>query len=331
MSDAWKVAVLGGGEWGTALAVTSRRAGHAVKIWARDPELVANLRRGENPRYLPGIPLGEGFDATTDIAEALAGADCVLSVIPAQSLRPVLELARGKIAAGTPFVICAKGIERSTGKLLSAIVEDILPEVVIGDLSGPGFATDVAKGYPVAVAVAARDATLAAQLAIRFSTPKFRCYSTDDLAGVEIGGALKNVFAIAAGAIHGAGLGVSAQAAMVTRGFVELRRFAAAFGAQPETVMGLSGLGDLILTCGSPQSRNFSYGAALGRGESTDGMLLAEGVPTALIARQIAADRGIDLPIMSAIADIVEGSVTVREAVEALMTRPLRAENDETF
>ena len=329
--NGWRVAVLGGGEWGTALAINARRAGHAVKVWARDPELAANLRRGENPRYLPGIPLGDGLDATTDIAEALADADCVLSVIPAQSLRPVLELARGRIAPGTPFVVCAKGIERSSGKLLSAIVEEILPEVTLADLSGPGFASDVAKGYPVAVAVAARDEALAAQLAIRFSTPKFRCYSTDDLTGVEIGGALKNVFAIAAGAIQGAGLGASAQAAMVTRGFVELRRFAVSFGAKPETLMGLSGLGDLILTCSSPQSRNFSYGFALGQGKPTQGLLLAEGVPTAMIARQLARERGFEVPIMEAIADIVDGSITVREAVDGLMTRPLKSENDETF
>ena len=193
-------------------------------------------------------------------------------------------------------------------------------------LSGPSFATDLAKGLPTAVVVAARDEARAASLAQRFSTERFRCYSTGDLVGVEIGGALKNVFAIAAGAVTGAGLGASAQAAMVTRGFVELRRIGQAFGAEPETLMGLSGLGDLLLTCASAQSRNFAYGLAVGRGESLSGRPLAEGVATASIAARIARERGIDAPIISAVAQILDGAITIKEAVSGLMSRPLRNE-----
>jgi glycerol-3-phosphate dehydrogenase (NAD(P)+) len=230
------------------------------------------------------------------------------------------------VPPGVPLVLCAKGIEHETGLLLSQIAGDVLPDNPVAALSGPSFAADLARGLPTAVVIAAQDAELAASLAQSFSTERFRCYSTGDLVGVEIGGALKNVFAIAAGAVTGAGLGASAQAAMVTRGFVELRRIAQAFGAEPETVMGLSGLGDLLLTCSSAQSRNFAYGLALGRGESLSGRPLAEGVATAGIAAKIARERDIDAPIISAVAAILAGRITINEAVSALMTRPLRAE-----
>ncbi|BCM22394.1 NAD(P)H-dependent glycerol-3-phosphate dehydrogenase [Mesorhizobium sp. J8] len=324
----WRVAVLGGGAWGTALALAMLRAGHDVRLYARDTETVAAITRGENPRYLPGIGIEPGIAATSDMATALGGADCVLAVTPAQSLRAVLAHARNHVPAGVPLVLCAKGIERDTGALLSAIVEESLPGNPVAALSGPSFASDVARGLPTAVVVAAREAELAAELAARFSAENLRCYSSDDLIGVEIGGALKNVFAIAAGAITGAGLGASAQAAMVTRGFVELRRIGAAFGAKPETLMGLSGLGDLLLTCSSAQSRNFAYGLALGQGKPLAGLPLAEGVPTAGIAARIAAERGIEAPIISAVAAILDGKVTIGQAVTALMTRPLKTETD---
>ncbi|MGB5802261.1 MAG: NAD(P)H-dependent glycerol-3-phosphate dehydrogenase, partial [Mesorhizobium sp.] len=308
-------------------ALAMLRAGHAVRLWAREENTVAALNRGENPAYLPGIALDTGIAATTDMATALAGADCVLAVTPAQSLRSVLAAARPLMPEGVPLVLCAKGIERDTGALLSTIASQALPENPIAALSGPSFATDVAKGLPTAVVVAARSEELAADLAARFSAENLRCYSSDDLVGVEIGGALKNVFAIAAGAVTGAGLGASAQAAMVTRGFVELRRIGAALGAKPETLMGLSGLGDLLLTCSSAQSRNFAYGLALGRREQLAGRPLAEGVPTAAIAARIAADHAIDAPIISAVASILEGTLTIGEAVSMLMTRPLKTEN----
>ena len=324
----WRVAVLGGGAWGTALALAMLRAGHAVRLYARDEESVAAIRGGENPRYLPGIALETGIEATSDIGTALADADCVLAVAPAQALRAMLSAAKTHMPKAVPLVLCAKGIERDTGALLSAIVEEILPDNPVAALSGPSFATDVARGLPTAVVVAARGDDLAAELAARFSAENLRCYSSDDLIGVEIGGALKNVFAIAAGAVTGAGLGASAQAAMVTRGFVELRRIGAAFGAKPETLMGLSGLGDLLLTCSSAQSRNFAYGLAMGQGKPLAGLPLAEGVPTAAIAARIAAERDIDAPIIAAVSAILDGTITIRQAVSALMTRPLKTETD---
>ena len=324
----WRVAVLGGGAWGTALALAMLRAGHNVRLYARDEETVAALRGGANPRYLPGIAIEPGIEATSDIGKALDGADCVLAVAPAQSLRAMLSAAKSHMPKSIPLVLCAKGIERDTGALLSAIVEEILPDNPVAALSGPSFATDVARGLPTAVVVAARGDELAAELAARFSAENLRCYSSDDLIGVEIGGALKNVFAIAAGAVTGAGLGASAQAAMVTRGFVELRRIGAAFGARPETLMGLSGLGDLLLTCSSAQSRNFAYGLALGQGKALAGLPLAEGVPTAAIAARIATERQIDAPIIAAVSAILDGTITIRQAVSALMTRPLKTETD---
>ena len=321
-----RVTVLGGGAWGTALAMQMRRAGHDVRLWARDAETVAAIRRGENPRYLPGVTIDAGIEATTDSAEALDRAGCVLAVTPAQALRDVLGSVGRDVPAGAPLVLCAKGIEHETGLLLSQIAGELLPHNPVAALSGPSFARDLARQLPTAVVVAAGDEALAASLAQEFSTERFRCYSTGDLIGVEIGGALKNVFAIAAGAVTGAGLGASAQAAMVTRGFVELRRIGQAFGAEPETVMGLSGLGDLLLSCASAQSRNFAYGLALGRGESLEGRPLAEGVATAGIAARIARERDIDAPIITAVAGILAGRITINEAVSALMTRPLRTE-----
>ena len=330
MSGRYRLAVLGGGAWGTALAMQMARAGSEVRLWARDADLVDVLNRGENPRYLPGVAVEAGISASTDLETVLRDAQCVLAVIPAQALRSVLESARAMIPADVPLVLCAKGIERGTGRLLSAIVDEVLPGRPVAALSGPSFAADVARGLPTAVVVAARDGELAAALAQRFSTQAFRCYSTDDLVGVEIGGALKNVFAIAAGAVIGAGLGASAQAAMVTRGFVEFRRIGAAFGVQAETLMGLSGLGDLLLTCASAQSRNFAYGLAMGRGEPLAGLPLAEGVATASVAARITRERGVDAPIIAATAAILDGELSVGEAVAALMSRPLRPETDAT-
>jgi glycerol-3-phosphate dehydrogenase (NAD(P)+) len=328
MSGAKTVAVLGGGAWGTALAIAAQRAGNAVRLWARDEETVEALNSGKgNPRYLSGIPI-DPVDAATDLALVVGKASFVLVAAPAQSLRQVLEQVAGKVTDDIPLVLCAKGIERDTGLLLSDIAAEIMPKNPVAALSGPSFATDVARGMPTAVVVAAEDGSLAAELAQALSSPRFRCYSTDDLIGVEIGGALKNVFAIAAGAVVGANLGASAQAAMVTRGFVELRRLARSFGARPETLMGLSGLGDMMLTCGSSQSRNFAYGIAVGRGAARDKLPLAEGVATASIAARIAKERGVEAPIIAAVDELLGGAITVEQAVAALMTRPLRSEDD---
>ena len=324
--SAGRICVLGGGAWGTALALAVLRAGQPVSLWARDQDAARSIATGRNPDYLPGIDFETGIDADAELGRAMQGADCVLVVTPAQALRQVLAAAKPFLSADATLVLCAKGIESATGKLLSAIAAEICPDNRSATLSGPSFATDVARGLPTAVVVAANDEDLAAELAVRLSTGQFRCYSTDDQIGVEIGGALKNIFAIAAGATMGAGLGASAQAALVTRGFVELRRVGAAFGARPETLMGLSGLGDLLLTCSSAQSRNFAYGLALGRGEDLSGRPLAEGVATAGIAARIAADRQIAAPILTAVSLILDGKMTIQQAVESLMSRPLRSE-----
>jgi glycerol-3-phosphate dehydrogenase (NAD(P)+) len=320
------IAVLGGGAWGVALAMNAVRAGNQVRLWARDAAAVGDLRTGSS-RYLPGVRIPMEIGATNDLAQAAEGADAILVVTPAQSLREVLKVARGAIADTIPLVLCAKGIERESGKLLSEVSSEAMPGNPIAMLSGPSFAADVARGLPTAVVVAAEEERLAASIAQALSTPSFRCYSTTDLTGVEVGGALKNVFAIAAGAVTGAGLGASAQAAMVTRGFVELRRLAQTFGARPETIMGLSGLGDLMLSCASSQSRNFAYGMALGQGASREGLLLAEGVATAGIASRIATERGVEAPIISAVSALIEERLTIKDAVAALMTRPLRNED----
>ncbi len=329
MSDRHKFAVLGGGAWGTALAMVARRAGHEVTLWARDAATVRAVNeQRRNPRYLPDIAVDEGILATADLGEALDGARDVLAVVPAQTLRGVLADAAPHLGPDATLVLCAKGIERSTGDLLSAVVEEVTPARPVAVLSGPSFAADVARRLPTAVAVAAREEALAARIARQLSTMDFRCYSTDDLIGVEIGGALKNVLAIASGTVAGAGLGASAQAAMVTRGFVELRRIGEAFGARAETLMGLSGLGDLILSCGSAQSRNFSYGLALGAGKPVDHLPLAEGVPTAAIAARLARERDIEAPIIGAVDQLLAGRTTIRDAVADLMSRPLKSESD---
>lgn len=329
MTKPWTVAVLGAGAWGTALAVTALRAGHRTVLWSRRAELAHEITHShENRRYLPGIALDPRLVALGDMEAVLTGADCVLAAVPAQSLRGVLTTARSALAPEVPLVLCAKGIERGSGHLMSQVAAETLGGNPIAALSGPSFATDVASGLPTAVTIASQNAPLAAELAAKLSAPNLRCYSSDDLVGVEVGGALKNVLAIAAGATSGAGLGASAVAAMITRGFVELRRVGAAFGAQPETLMGLSGLGDLILTCSSAQSRNFSYGLALGRGESVEGLPLAEGVFTAGIATRIAREKAIETPIIDAVTGILDGKLTVEAAMRTLLARPLKNETN---
>jgi glycerol-3-phosphate dehydrogenase (NAD(P)+) len=322
-----RISVLGGGAWGTALALTAARVGHEALLWARDAKTVdAVNHRRENPGYLPGLTFDAPVTAGSDAAEVMRGAALILAVVPAQSLRAALEELTPSIPAGVPLVLCAKGIERSTGMLLSQMAGTIAPHSPIAVLSGPSFALDVARGLPTAVTVAAADERLAADVAAMLSSGTFRCYTTTDVVGVEAGGALKNVLAIAVGAARGRGLGASAEAALITRGFVELRRLAESFGARPETPLGLSGLGDLILTCSSPQSRNFSYGMALGRSENLDGRPLAEGVATAFITAKIANERGVDAPVTIATAGLLQGKVTIDEAVASLLMRPLKSE-----
>ena len=323
-----KIAILGGGAWGTALAAMASKSGHETWLYARDGATVEAINRTHrNPRYLDAIELPAAINASADVAAVVDRADAVLAVIPAQTMRAGLSELSSIIPQTAPVVLCAKGIERSTGRLMSEVVAEVLPNHQIAALSGPSFATDVAHGLPTAVTVACEDAATSDQLAALLSGPAFRCYSTTDLKGVEIGGALKNVLAIAAGGTIGRSFGASAQAALVTRGFAELRRIGQAMGARPETIMGLSGLGDLVLTCSSSQSRNYSYGLALGRGEDLTNRPLAEGVATAPIAAELCRKHAISAPIIDATGALLDGAITIDEAVTALLNRPLKAED----
>jgi glycerol-3-phosphate dehydrogenase (NAD(P)+) len=326
-TKAKRIAVLGAGAWGTALAASFRRAGRDCLLWGRDAETVGAINdRHRNPRYLDDIALPEDLRATTDLGAALSGAAVIVLAVPAQTLRGFLSGMLGEAAPDAVFVSVAKGIDRDTGRTMSEIIGEIAGRGRAAVLSGPSFAADVAAGLPTAVTVAAHDIDTARALAETLSSRTLRCYASNDLTGVELGGALKNVLAIAAGIVHGRNLGASATAALTTRGFAELQRVASALGAKPETLAGLSGLGDLILTCTSEKSRNFTYGAALGRGEDLTGLKLAEGVYTAAVAAELARDRGIDAPIIFAVDAILAGRITIDEAVDGLMSRPLKTE-----
>ena len=328
MSVGTKIVVVGAGAFGTALASVAAASGNDVTLVGRDAMAVEAMRRTRrNEKALPGIDLPETLAYSVD-AEVLRDAGIVLFAMPSQAQRQAARALAPLLAPGTAVVVCAKGMEKGTGRLLTDVLEEELPGREIAVLSGPGFAADIAGGLPTAMVIAARTAEIGAALAQALSGPTFSLYPSTDRIGVQLGGALKNVLAIAAGAAIGAGLGASAQAAIVTRGFVELRRIGASFGARPETLMGLSGLGDLVLTCGSAQSRNFAYGLALGRGDSVVGLKLAEGVATAGIAASIAAERGIRAPITDAVDRMLAGSLTIDRAVEELLSRPLRAEDE---
>jgi glycerol-3-phosphate dehydrogenase (NAD(P)+) len=320
------VGVLGGGAWGTALALTAARAGRKVTLWARNIAVANAVRqRRENPKHLPGIILDPPFNATAHLAEVV-GADALLLAVPAQTLRSVAT-AVGRLAVpGTPVAICAKGLERGSAKRMSEVLAEAAPKVAAAVLSGPGFAMDVARGLPTAVTIAAADEAVADALSEALAGPSFRPYAATDVIGVEIGGAVKNVLAIAAGIVAGQRLGASAHAALIARGFAELRRLAEAMGARPETLMGLSGLGDLVLTASSPQSRNFSYGLSLGEGGARTGALV-EGIETALVTRDLAARLGVDMPIVNAVAGVLAGELAIPEAIAALMSRPLKRED----
>ncbi len=325
------IGIIGGGAWGTALAQTARAAGNAVTIWAREPEVVADINANHrNELYLPGIDLDPDLVATGDLA-TIAGHDTILLVAPAQHVRSVARDLSGRIKPGTTIVICAKGLEQQSGKLLGQALAETLPEAEPAILSGPSFAADVARGLPTAVTLAIHDPAKGRILAERLSGRHFRIYWSDDLIGTQLGGAVKNVLAIAAGIVDGRGLGASAHAALVSRGFAELRRFGEALGARTETLMGLSGLGDLLLTCGSPQSRNMSLGRALGQGRTLEDVLgsrrsVAEGVYTAAAVVRRAHELGLEMPIAEAVCAIVEGRLSVDAAIDALLSRPLKPE-----
>ena len=321
------IAVVGGGAWGTALALTCARAGRKVTLWEPDAAHAAHLQQTRTSKYLPGVTLD---DAIVVAGEAAAAAEpaALLLVVPAQAVRAVAQSLAPLIAAETPIVVCAKGIERGSRKFMTEIIAACMPAAVPAILSGPSFAADVARGMPTAVTLAAADDRLARALAHAVGSTSFRPYHSTDLRGVEIGGAAKNVMAIAAGVVAGRGLGASAAAALTTRGFAELMRFGRVYGAKPETLLGLSGLGDLLLTCSSTQSRNFTFGVNLGRGLKPEAIHagLAEGVFTASVLLEMARERAVDMPIATAVVALLDGKMMVDEAIESLLTRPFRAE-----
>ena len=323
--------VIGGGAWGTALAQVCARAELGVRLWAREAEVVQQIVQDrENRLFLPGVKLDQGVQATRELS-ALAGQDMVLVVTPAQHLRSALTGFAPHARPGLPVVLCAKGIEQGSLKLMTQVLAEILPDAAPAVLSGPSFAGEVARGLPTAVTLACPDPDLGPQLLQAIAGPGFRPYLSDDMIGAEAGGAVKNVLAIACGVVEGRGLGRSAHAALITRGFAELTRLAVALGGRAETVAGLCGLGDLVLTCSSPQSRNNSVGLALGRGESLEQALagklsVAEGVDSAPAVRALAARLGVETPICSAVAAILAGEIGIDAAIEALLSRPLKTE-----
>lgn len=321
-----KVCVIGSGSWGSALACVAARAGHETMIWGRSETVVNEINSSHtNTHYLDGLKIEQSIIATTDIAQAVSGSDLVLLSIPTQTLASRLDEIAQHVGDAI-LVTCCKGIDKQSGKLPAELVSQAFPNNSIGVLSGPSFASDVVSNLPTAVTVASASEGTADTLAGLLSTDTFRCYASTDIKGVELGGALKNVLALAVGAARGMKLGASAEAALMARGFAELRRLATTLGAKPETLIGLSGFGDLVLTCSSPQSRNFSYGMAMGRGESVEGLKLAEGAHTAGIALKIAEENNIDVPIIGAIVNVLEKKTTAREAVHTLLTRPLKRE-----
>jgi len=324
-----RVAVLGAGAWGTALANVIARAGRTVTLFARDAATAAAVTARRESRRLPGVTIDQRI-AVAALTERRPDGDVILIAVPAQALRDTVSGLAGAIAPGTPVVSCAKGIERTTRRFMTEIIAECLPEAVPAILSGPSFAADVARGLPTAVTLAAPDEAMAQMLTHSLGSAAFRPYHSVDVRGVEIGGAAKNVLAIATGIVTGRNLGASAAAALTTRGFAELMRFGKSYGAQPETLTGLSGLGDLILTCTSPQSRNFSLGVALGQGRSVDEARrtgqLAEGAFTAAVLVDMARTRQVEMPIATAVSAVLDAGLAIDAAIEALLTRPFRAE-----
>ncbi len=328
MTPRGPIGILGAGAWGTALAQAAGRAGNEVVLWDRDPALVASIRdRHRSTRVLADLVLESGMTATADL-EAVLALEVVLLVVPAQAVREVCRLSAGKGPAVA--VICAKGFERETDRLLSQVVEAEWPGTTVACLSGPSFAAEVAEGLPTALTLGVEDPELGRALALRLSSPTLRVYWTDDRTGVEIGGAVKNVLAIAAGLVIGKGLGENARAALLSRGLAELAGLGEAMGARVETLMGLSGLGDLMLTALSPTSRNTAFGIALGQGQSKEAALakggVVEGYWTAGVVDRLALRHRVSTPVVHAMAAILAGKLTVEGALESLMARPLRAE-----
>ncbi len=327
-----KIGIIGAGAWGTALALVANRAGRDVVIQAREADVVEAINESrENTMFLPGVALDEAIRATGSIAEAADGADALLLTVPAQFLRAALGELSESIKPGVPVVICAKGIEQDTGALMSEVAAEVLAATPVLILSGPTFTAEVAAGRPAAVTLACEDADLAVKMSEALTGPMFRIYRSDDLIGAQIGGAVKNVLAIGCGIAEGRGLGDNARAALITRGLAEINRLGAAKGARPETLMGLCGVGDLVLTCNAMQSRNFSLGVALGKGEALADILdsrssVAEGVFSAASVSQLARDLGVDMPICLAVDGILNHFADIDATIEGLLSRPVDTE-----
>ncbi len=326
-----KAGVIGAGAWGTALAQVTGWAGLDTLLHAREAEVVESIRdRRINEAFLPGVVLDHHVQVTSDFAD-LAGCDLILAVPPAQFMRPTLSAFAPHWRPGVPVVLCSKGIERGSLKLMTEVLAETLPDAPAAVLSGPSFAAEVSRGLPTAVTLACADPVLGEELMWTLSAPGFRPYLATDLIGAEAGGALKNVLAIACGIVEGRGLGRSAHAALITRGFAEMTRFAVALGGEAATVAGLCGLGDLVLTCSSPQSRNMSLGLALGQGQTVEQALagkrsVAEGYESAPAVRDLARSLGVETPICEAVAAVLAGEVTVDVAIDGLLSRPLKVE-----
>jgi len=336
-----RVSVIGGGAWGTALAMTAFSAGRRTRLWVREPHAVEAIRDTRHNPFLPNHPLDPAIGVSPDLAEAVDGADLVILVVPSQFLRRVATEVEAHLASGVPVVVCSKGIETDSGALMTRVVAEAMPGRPHAVLSGPSFAEEVAAGQPTAVTIASSDAreddpdafaaSLAARVAVTLGTGTFRPYLSDDVVGVEVGGAVKNVLAIACGIAKGLGLGSNPRAALITRGLAEIKRLAEALGGRRETVTGLAGIGDLTLTCSSEQSRNFSFGKALGEGRSAEDILsgttaVVEGAVNARSVTALARRLGVEMPICEAVDAVLHEGVPLQEAVQALLTRPIRAE-----
>lgn len=323
-----KLGIIGGGAWGTALAQVAAAGGQETLLWAREPEVVESVNAShENSIFLPGLALNPAIRATSALNE-LDDCGAWLVVTPAQHMRAVLEQASGW---DRPLLLCSKGIEEKSGDFLHKVARECCPRASVAVLSGPTFAHEVAKGLPTAVTLAAESPALAERLRERLNQPTFRIYVSDDVAGAEIGGAAKNVLAIACGVVEGRGLGQNARAALIGRGFAEMTRFGVAFGAKRETLAGLSGLGDLVLTCSSTSSRNYSLGVGIGEGRPAGELManrktVAEGAFTAPVLARVAKAKGVDMPIVDAVDALVTGRSSVDQALDALLSRPPRAE-----
>jgi glycerol-3-phosphate dehydrogenase (NAD(P)+) len=327
-----RIGIIGGGAWGTALALTARRAGRDVVLWAREAEVVAAVNRDHaNPLFLPGVALEPGIVATADLVEAARGADALLLVTPAQHLRALVAALAPSLPPHLPLVICVKGIEEQSGALMSEVVAALLPESPLAALSGPTFAAEVARGLPTAVTLASADRGLGERLIAALGTRSFRPYLAEDLVGAQIGGAVKNVLAIACGIVTGRKLGDNARAALITRGLAEMTRLARAKGGRSKTLTGLCGLGDLVLTCTGMQSRNHSLGVALGEGRGLDEILaerrsVAEGATSAAATAALARRLGIEMPITAAVDAILHHGAAIDGAIAGLLSRPFKSE-----